>query len=388
MSEKQIANELTSIPKSAPLDPYYFRVGTYLRICLSSGRKPIDVALAAGVQRKTYNNMKNGHAVDIDNYCKLADELDCEVTSLFSFPESPIPFDSPARAFARRVEELIEEGEIPEVDPDTGVKVDVVQYVWQLGDAELSAIRLTHEEERQGFLLLRDSLLQLIERPRYFGTRRNAIGKMELGTLPREDVLADIDARQIQSESAFRLLRKQFRQRYTRHTLRIRRQLPNRFGRYLRAVDADKANVAAKRNDPIDVEAENKVELAAKNAAILTHEYYLPNPMLVRQVVECDFYVRTIIFPTHQQDETFRQFYSRSRRMIEHMMEKRPREFSAWWPGYRDENTDALQEFVDAWDEKKSEAPNWQAMRDALARTLDATIDQIEELYPPLPEPS
>ncbi|GAB5407169.1 MAG: hypothetical protein Aurels2KO_54000 [Aureliella sp.] len=388
MPKEQIGREAQPELKRTQIDPYYFRIGTFLRICLSRKRKPVDVAAAAGIPKKTYNNMKNGHAVDIENYCKLADELDCEPTSLFSFPESPIPLDSPVRAFARRVEELIEDGAIPAVDPDTGEQVDVVHYVWQLGDPELSSIRLTHDEERQGFLLLRDSLLQLIERPSYFGTRRNVIGKMELGVVPREDILADIDARRLQSEATFKLLEKQFRQGYIRHTLRIRRQLPNRFRQYLRAVEADKANLAARRNDPISVKAENDVEFAVKSANIESREYYLPNPALVRHVVESDFFVRMIVFPTHQQDETFRQFYSRSRRMIEHMIEKRPLEFIAWWPGYRDDNTDNLQVFVDAWDEKKGEVPVWKAMRDALSKTLESTIEQIEDLYPTLPEAS
>src|SRR5690606_28540218 len=104
---------------------------------------------------------------------------------------------------------------------------------------------------------------------------------------------------------------------------------------------------------------------------------------LVRNVIDADFHLRKIIFPTYQQDVAFSAYYSRSRQLIEWVHLHSPQEFPTWWNRFREQNTEELRCFTSAWEPREdNDKPHWEAMRSALEHTLSRTENQIWEHYP------
>ena len=352
---------MTEDQKSVTVDEDYLnfqcRYRAFLRACLAEDLTPKEAMLEMGYKvnsaRTLLKRLRERHSFEISFYKKLGKVLNVEPTMLFYANQQSTPLDSPAHQFARQVEKLINENSIPYLDPETNLPTDVVSFVWQMGHAELDNIRLTFKEQREAFLLLRDTFLAVIERPLKPGQRKLQNGKMEIGHTLKDDILADIDAREKIGEATFDRLESQFCRNEFFHFERILEILPDRMRTYNDAVSDDEQNVDEFGRYSIDAAS-------------------------IRRVLDADFHVRKVIFPTPQQDETFRLYYKRSRSMIDFMLQRRVELLSHWWPEARDANTRDLKDFNKAWNSKP---PRWAAMKAALRRTLDRTKDMVDEVY-------
>lgn len=343
---------------------YRCRYSIFLRLCAGEEIEPEELIKKSGVYgdnpQRLLNRFRNGQGVDLKTFKALANELRVEPTNLCYLREERAPDrESVVYKFAERINQLIQSEQIPEWDEKTGEKTNVVSYVWHMGDPILDRFRMSFEEEREAFFLLRDHFLSVVERPQdNGGPHRMMIGKMERGITSKDDILSDIEARASSSQSAFDVLKRQFECDQTEHIERIREMLPHRFEMYLTAVKADQAAWKRSRGESV-------------------------NERTVIEVVNSDEYLRKIIFPTHQQDETFFQHYSRSRRLIERVMRIKDSQFRNWWPGFRDSNTDDLRNLVEAWKtESLDSPPDWQMMSIVLKRTLSRTRQAIIDFYP------
>ena len=299
-------------PKPRKQRGYRCLYRAFVRLC--GERDPIELLELAEVGGKTaesrqhfLNRLKKGVPVEKDTFPKLAKELRCEPSSLYFMPEQMVPrWDSPSYQFAIRVAELIDQKEIPAIDPDTNEPTDVVRYVWEMGDSELDAIRLTYRQEREAFMLLRDYLMQVVERPlETKRARAKQLGAMEIGVVPKDDVIADVRARKAMSLEVFSILAQDF-ENNPFHINRIRAVVGPRVEMYLDAQSLDQTQWRERRL------GNGKQEL---------DEWGLIGPKvnmeLVRNVIEADFHVRKVIFPTYQQDIAFSAYYGRSRQLIE-----------------------------------------------------------------------
>lgn len=333
------------------------RYRSFLRACLAEGITPKEVLAKANYKpnsiRRLLKRMRERHAFKIEFYKNLGGVLKVEPTMLFYANQPATPLDSPAHAFAIRVEKLIEARKIPYFNDETNEPTDVVDFVWQMGDKKLDSLKMTFQEQREGYLLLRDTFMKVVERPLKQGKRKLQIGKMEIGHTLMEDVLADIEVREKMGKIAFDRLEEQYFRNDQHHTERIRETLPDRIRIYTKAVKADALNVDEQGR-------------------------YLIVEESIRCVLDADSHVRKVIFPTHQQDETFRLYYSRTRSLIDYMLHKRRSLLCKWWPEARDKNTRDLADLSNAW---KQNPPDWPSMKLALSRTLDRTRDMIEEIY-------
>jgi len=351
----------------------------FLRAC--GNRDELSVLKAAKVGGKTdrsrkhyLGKLRNGVPVDKKVFTALATELRCEATYLYFTPEQNMPrWDSPAYRFARQVAKLLESEAIPLIDPDTREPPDVVRYAWEMADPVLDSIRLTFKEQREAFLFLRDYLMLVVEKPTE--TKRNhprPLGVMVRGAIPKDDVIADIRARKAASLAAFDVLQEDFEDNNPFHINRIRALVPHRLEMYLDAAKLDQTQwkcVNPHESDPEKQEWESKNEHVAME--------------LVRNVIDADFHLRKVIFPTYQQDVAFSSYYSRSRQLIEWVNLRSPKKFPTWWNQFREKNTEELQCFSSAWEEKEFEKePNWKAMRDALELNLRRTETHIWQHYP------
>ncbi|WP_146574594.1 hypothetical protein [Botrimarina hoheduenensis] len=305
--------------------------------------------------------MRAGDNVELQKYYALAEVLKTDPTALCFIPEGAYPLRNDIRAFAQRVEELLDQdGTIPELHPDTGEPVDVVDWVWQLDDPQLASIRLTHREEREAYYQLRDERLRLYEKVKFVGTRRLAIGTFHVGPTPLRDILDDYDLRYEAGCKAFATLKKHFEDDDLFHLIRIATELPVRFDNYLRAKALDEDN--------IDVNG-----------------CYHTNLATINNLLDADFHVRKIIFPTFQQDQTFHHTYSRSRRLIHRMIDVGKEDFAGQWLTLVKMNTDDLEDLRRAWDvDLKEVAPDWELMKDALHRTIERAKQLVAHFYPPV----
>lgn len=352
----------------------------FLRFC--GDRDAVFVLSEAGVggstkaSRQSYlRKLRQGKPVEQKVFTALATVLRCEPSNLFFTPEPRLPrWDSPSYKFALRVAKLIETGAIPLVDPDTNEPTDVVRFVWEMGDQELDRMRLTYKEQRDGFIFLRDYLMMVVERP--IETKRRYakhLGVMEIDTPPADDVIADVRVRHAASVSAFDTLEAEWDDDKPFHINRIRSLVKHRLNLYRDADVLDQTQW--------ELETEHDPELTEEDWKLRNEPQV--NMDLVRNVVDADFHLRKVIFPTYQQDEAFSSYYSRSRQLIEWVQLKFPEKFPTWWNRFKAENTEELRRFVSAWDcEDYDDPPQWEAMKKALKGNLQRTIDQIWEHYP------
>ena len=338
------------------------RYTAFLRICFARGKTPQQVIRKAGVggahPLKVLSKMKQGQNIVLETYQKIAMVLNCEPTSLIYVPDNSVSqHNGPALRFAKRIVELLDAGTIPETDPDTGERTDVVEFIWQL----------TYEEQREGFFLLRDLYLRVFEEPiESKSPHQKHIGRMRVGPMDPEDIIDDILARKESSHRVFEDLKEQYRSKNMFHIVRIREGFPHRYENYCDAVAADKQNIATNPNT-----GQNE---------------YLVNERLVNNVIDADFSFRKLIFPTYQQDETFRQCYSRSRQLIEHKMEQQRSTFPKWWPKFRDKNSDDIDTIYTAWKIEQPKAePDWDSLQRSLEFTLDRTCEEVRNVYVALP---
>ena len=339
----------------------------FLRICDRKKRDAIDVIKEAGIYRghaqKYFDRISQGKAVELWTFWRLATVLNVEADNLYYAydPRSP-HFEGNVYKFARRVAELIEdERGIPHFDRNTGDPIDVPTYVWQMGDPILDGIPITFQEQREAYFLLRDHFLAVFECPTSVaGISQPLIGRMEVGKTPIEDIESDLDARRAASGQCYATLQSQWGTNRV-HIERIRDDIGRRMEIYNAAAKADRKVWNKYRGGPID------------RASVL-------------RVIDADHYLRTIIFPTDQQDSAFTQFYSRSRRMIEREMDLFPNDFAKWWPDFRKGNTEALKKFTSAWlaDDRVSE-PCWEVMAEALKENLRETRKLIRITYAKTP---
>jgi len=297
--------------------------------------------------------MRERHAFTAEFYAKLGGVLNCEPTSLLFAVEEPLPIDSPARKFAARVAELIKEGAIPAIDEETGKSIDVVEYVWQMGDAKLETIAISLRELREAYILLRDEHGLVMERPINQGKRRLLLGRIEICQTTKEDILEDIDARLKLGIAAFERHESNSDKSELGQIQEVKETIKERFQLY---EDVVKSDMAFDRDN---------------------HRYEINIPSIHR-VLDADFHFRKIIFPTPLQQESFRFLFRRSRSMIDFMLLHRRPLFSSWWREARDKNTDDLRKVTDAWLLSK---PDWKLMRDILGNTLARTNSMVEEVY-------
>lgn len=346
------------------------RYRAFLRICFARGKTPQEVIQEAGVggahPLKVLSKMKQGQNIVLETYQRIAGVLNCEPTNLFYTSNDDTPqSDTPALAFAKRVVELLDEHEatIPKIDPDTNEETDIVEFIWQLGDPKIDTMRMTYEEQREGFFLVRDLYLRVFEESiESKSPYQKQIGKMRVGPMDPEDIIDDIMARKENSHRVFEDLREQYRRKNMFHIMRIREGFPHRYENYCDAFAADKQNIAPNPK-------------TGKNE-------YLVNERLVNNVIDADFDFRKLMFPTYQQDETFRQCYSRSRRLIEHKMELHRSTFPKWWPNFRDKNTEDIDAIYAAWKiDQPKEEPDWDSLQKALEFTLERTCKEVRKVY-------
>lgn len=380
MSKQPTKRAKTSAKKKITTSTPKKRGGTFQcrwraleRFCTADELQVIDVVCRAELGGNNPEDfvarLRHGR-VRYSSYVKLAGVLNCAVTNLYYDPHDLVPSrECNAFRFAQRVADLIEAGTIPEYEDKTKKKrTDVVQFVFQMGDPKLDNISMTFEEEREAYFILRDHFLAVVEREVKGGPYRKLIGKMEVGVTPIEDIFDDLDKRESLSGRTFDTLSKQFREKGGAehfHIKRIRSELMHRFGLYEGAVKADQQHEVK--------EGSTKV-------------YQLTTPSSIDAVIEADFYLRMIVFPTQAQDETFLGLYRRSRRVIESVRERQLDKFVRWWPGFRDRNTEDLKKFVAAWKiEKPTEEPEWMDMMKALSDTVERTKTAIETYYLPTP---
>ncbi len=275
-----------------------------------------------------------------------------------------------AHVFAERVEQLIEEGKIPEIDEKTELPTNVVEYVWQMGDAKLENLRMTYREQREGFLLLRDVYGRLIERTIPIG---HQIGVMHIGMSPLEEILADIDARGTIGAKAFDLLVLQYSRGRMYHIRRIQRDLPGRLRKYYAAVKADLPD-----KEFMHIESKTPAIARFELPDTTVESPYAINNDRIQKLIEADYNVRRIVFATQAQEELFRFTYCRSRTLIYFMAKHRPKQFPDWWFEFVANNCNDLQQFADSW---KPDVPDWPKMQLALENTLKRTVDEIKKHY-------
>lgn len=341
-------------------DTFPCRYRSLVRLCHAKGISPLQAAKKAGVDPRKLRAMRAGENVELDKYYRLANVLETDPTALCFIPEGPCPVGDRVRAFAHRVEELLDEaGAIPEFHPDTGQRVDVVDWVWQLDDPVISSIPLTHREEREAYYLLRDERLRLCETPKFIGPRRLPIGAMHVGPTPLADILDDFDARYELGCKAFDALKHQYEvDRELFHLNRIKTELPGRFQNYLRAKELDEENIDDKGR-------------------------YHINETTVNALLDADFHVRKIVYPTFQQDQNFFHTYSRSRKLIHRIMTTARDEFNEIWPALTRANTADLQDYQKAWDvDLAVEQPDWDRMKQSLQRTIGQAKALVKRYYP------
>ena len=185
----------------------------YRTLAYFAGDRPItEILNEANVggetedSRKRYDrDLRKGVAKDVSAFEKIAAVVKCHARDLYFAPEQSLPrWDRPAYKFAARVATLIDNGIIPQWDEDKEEVTDVVSFAWTLGDPELDSFSLTFPEEREAYLILRDYLMKVVERPiETKRTRAKQIGKIEIATPRQNDVVADILARKAASLSAF-----------------------------------------------------------------------------------------------------------------------------------------------------------------------------------------
>jgi len=399
---------------------YRCRYRALLRICYAAKRSPTDVLKEAKYPREL-PNLRQGKRFRAKIYEAIAEVLDCDPTCLFYVPQRP-DHDVPAHTFARRVEELLNKpGCIPNEDSVTGEKIDVVQYIWQLGDPVINAISLTHQQERHAYILLRDEYQRLIEVPTHTGTKRDRIGRFYRAVIWQEDIIADIEVRRSLAMAAYDTLKKQYERGIMYHIQRIKDELPDRFDHYLATVKHDamrdvdcRGMFANTKTHPIKTEGDDanyEVNYSdessdfknqsgterTKNKKPLDDQYgYNPSKISeyyadvhrtlvdetsTNKVIAADFFVRKIIFPTHQQDEIFEQCYSRSRSLIHYVMTNEDHIFPGWWFNLRQDNTEYLQKFSDA---LLSDTPKWEEMKESTNDTIARLIEEIRQYYPPI----
>jgi hypothetical protein len=341
-------------------DTYTCRYRAFLRICLAEGKLPDQVFKGAGIQPYIHRRLRKREPMELGVYKKLADALNCEPTVLFYSTEQATSYDDMARRFARRVERLLDEGLIPDSDPDTGAQTNVVEYVSQMADPVISNMRMTDRERLEGWLILRDECLRVYERPIQNGVRRKLIGAMHIGPTPKSEIIADFEARRANSKQAFAALEEQYRLGNHYHVKEIQDELPARIAGYLAAARADHYNISIDGG-------------------------YVISERLIDNVIAADFHVRKIIFPTAQQEETFHQYFGRSRRLIYHARYRFEERFRKWWDqDFLPENTKDIEAIGRAW--PRDAEPNWPLMEKALDRTIDRAIDAVEDFYPDLGE--
>lgn len=380
-------------------DNYPCRYRAFLRICHAEGKNAKQVFQEAKLDTQTERKLRSWKPVEPWVYLRLSNVLKCEPTSLYYAPEYPSLHDVPTRAFADRVEDLLDEDLIPATHPDTGEPVDVVEYVWQMGDPVINGIALTHQQERDAYLLLRDEYQRLIERPIHTGTRRNQLGKFHIAVQWQEDIIADIKVREALANAAYDMIYEQQINNNNVHLERIKEELPHRFQHYLECVQQDESNDCFDSQIADDlVQAINAYLVAQKGALkyddnpvnrsigvhirrYLAESYqHTVSQQSINNVIDADFFCRKIIFPTHQQDNIFHQCYSRSRALIRLRMKRSsPQDFLAWWSNWREVNTDLLSSFCGAWQEPTLD---WDAIRDPIKRMVEALISEVKELYP------
>jgi len=379
------------------------RYRTLQRLChaqkISVTQLLIDDGVKESTARDRNSSFKHGKNVDISVYEQLGRLLNCEPTSLYFTNDPPLEPEDPAWVFAERIQLLIDHEDskkrIPVVN-ETGQRTNIVEYVWQMGDNVLDNLRMTYLEQIEGFLLLRDTYGRVKEEPIPRGKR---IGRMIIGEPPVEDIVADVEARQVIGTQTFDLLCSQFTSERFFHIDHILGELPVRLRRYYSAVKNCFPDIDENLFDYREAETQSTIHEGnqigvSDNSQLSNKELEQRRQKKIRDVIDADYDVRRLMYFTIAQEELFRLTYGRSRGLVLFLDECERDKFDGfWWRGFVIENSQDLRQLGRAWKKLKPKrtkvnatSKRWieeqfEQMKDAFIETTDRTKEFIREYY-------
>ena len=345
-------------------DRFLLRKRIFHRICAAEGVDPEKVKAAVNAEhnRNTWTRLYHEGKPQLAHvFGTIGEELNREASCFMDIEPVEVIHGSPAERFARRVEELIYERRIsrtyvePQGDGEEKKRVprpvDVVHYVWQLGDKVLANMRITFNEQLDAFELLKQwDLVEELQIGNNYG-QPGQIGIMRVVLPEKDSLLQTISDRMLIEQNEIDYLEKHRKE----HLRKVQFRFAERAEKYC-ALAPEKPPAGlftADENDAIEI------DLHCRRALVV--------------IGSADAHLDAAYRPTRFAIGTFK------RRLGEDQQS-----YSEWWKKQYYDNRSELEDIGKALG-RPGEAASFDTLRDLLKANCDRNkemITEIAEKYP------